>query len=193
MRKSRYDTTGLYILGTINLTETEHHPIRRRWQRKEHCRQREAGARPAEPLGRDQRRGREPLRVCVSAKLLDTDAPAGSDRNDEPDPLRDIPGEAAAGAEGEQRAGSWQRRCRRRGCQSTDQPVCGSGAEPQLTARRDEWILNGGRNRKSCLPSRSTFALLCPFLIDIPIFFFYQMFPGMPARHVLSCFPFPYS
>lgn len=88
-------------------TTTGPHPLRRRRLGKEHHRQRPAGQGPPEPLGRHQHRGRGALRVRVPAQLPPPDAPPGPHRDDVPDPLRDVPRQAAARPQGEQRAQCW--------------------------------------------------------------------------------------
>jgi len=114
----------------------EPHPLRRRGLGKVHHRQRQAGPRPPEPVGRYQRRGREPLRIRLPPQLLAPHPPPGPHRDDVADPLRDVPRQAAAGAEGEQCPGPRQQ---------AHQPVGGARDEPQLATDDHERLLRRGR------------------------------------------------
>jgi len=110
----------------------EHHPLRGRRFREVHRRRRPPSPRPPESLGRYQRRGPEPLRVCLPPRLPHKDTLAGPHRDDVPDPLRDLPREAVDGVEGEQQHSIEQQ---------AHQPGGGARVEQTIPTYDDEWLL----------------------------------------------------
>ncbi len=124
-------------------------PLRRRRLREVHHRQRQAGPGETEPVGRDQHRGREPLRIRLSARLPPPHPPAGSHRDHLADPLRDLPRQAAAGPEGEHRP---------RPRQPAHQPLRRPRDEPKLATDDHERLLS------PCWAGRPRSVAACPAL-----------------------------
>jgi GTP-binding protein EngB required for normal cell division len=76
----------------------EHYPICSRWIREiNHCWW-QASPWPPKPMGSYKRRGRDPLRICLSPKLPHPHPSPRSHRDHISNPLRDLPCQAIAGA-----------------------------------------------------------------------------------------------
>ena len=86
-------------------------------------------------MGSCQRRGRKPLRICLSTELPYPHTSPGLDRDDCTDSLRDIPWQGVTGTEGAQHC--WH------GKQQADQSFCRKRAEQAKQWKNDgDWLLS---------------------------------------------------